>query len=406
MAAPATEYLRQRGYDVELANPTPPLTEPNALQVAPLELLDQHVLDCIRYQDRAVIEYGDVSVAHLITQIVHAWPQHRIAILVARVDDGISLARQLESNGGPIDYAHRNLANPRSARAVITTYTPRGFYAADSDTWDMVICVDGQHAIRNSALDLLSHARRARFYALLPLGTRLAPFDHYRLHAFFGFDRVAVPRHGHIVRPIEVAFTRICGGPTLDTDDIVHVKSRLIWSHPVRNRRLTALAVALAMGDNSKIAKLCPDALRSAVCTGDAASVMMIVEGTEHRDQIARELARQQSDWPRATGFPGGPRVTVATFDDITVSDCRACDIVVRADSGVGLPQLPDPIALAVPWDSHQRLLLLDSDDREHPELRRRTRARKRAYRKSGWLPPGVDLHRETIRQFLDSIYK
>jgi hypothetical protein len=75
----------------------------------------------------------------------------------------------------------------------------------------------------------------------------------------------------------------------------------------------------------------------------------------------------------------------------------------VRVDGGVGLPPLA-PEQLIEPDDGPSRpLLLLDFDDRGHPQLRRRARLRWQAYAERGWFAPGVDPVEARAQQFLDS---
>jgi hypothetical protein len=81
--------------------------------------------------------------------------------------------------------------------------------------------------------------------------------------------------------------------------------------------------------------------------------------------------------------------------------DLSCAGVLVRADGGVGPPPLA-PAQLIEPDDGPARpLLLLDFDDRHHPELRRRTRLRREAYAERGWLAPGVDPVRARVERFL-----
>jgi hypothetical protein len=75
--------------------------------------------------------------------------------------------------------------------------------------------------------------------------------------------------------------------------------------------------------------------------------------------------------------------------------------VLVRADGGVGLPPLA-PEQLTERDDGPAwPLLLVDFDDRGHPQLRRRARLRWQAYLERGWLAPGVDLVQARVEQFL-----
>jgi len=48
-------------------------------------------------------------------------------------------------------------------------------------------------------------------------------------------------------------------------------------------------------------------------------------------------------------------------------------------------------------------LLLVDFDDRGHPQLRRRARQRRQAYAERGWFAPGTDPVQARAERFLDS---
>jgi hypothetical protein len=147
--------------------------------------------------------------------------------------------------------------------------------------------------------------------------------------------------------------------------------------------------------------------------------VLVLVENVEH----ALALAPHLPGWPLLTGphvckegldahhlealgrgkesWTVQPACAVVTTTAVQAVNLNDVDVLVRADGGVGLPPIPTA-GLVVPNEQGDRpLLLVDLDDRHHPQLRKWSRTRKEAYLERGWLTPGVDPTRARVQRFL-----
>jgi hypothetical protein len=397
------EYLRRLGYEPQLTNPVASLVEPAWERLTGYAPLDRHVLDCVRDHDRAILRcgIGVINPGHVVAQIADAWPNKRVAVLVSDSRSGNSITDVVRQYGIPAFFFHRGRGSIGGMRVAVTTFSDNGFLDADCDSWDIVVCLDATRAIGRHGLDRLPHARRARLYGLLPIGITVSSCDQDDLHRLFGFHRVSLPKHGHRELPVDVAVARISGGRASTSQDIVRVKRDLIWRNPVRNRRLVRLAAGLADGNLTNVAALCPRAADWLAVHSAPHHVVMLVDSADHHDQMQREVARQRRGKPRRTGFGAEPHVAVVTFDQLPSIDWERISAIVRADCGVGLPPFLDPQSLAVSCESLRRLLLVDVDDRAHPELRVRAKARTDAYLLRGWLPLGADAISTHVATFL-----
>jgi hypothetical protein len=176
--------------------------------------------------------------------------------------------------------------------------------------------------------------------------------------------------------------------------------SREVWlegvgRHFARHRRLARLARLLIKGDRATLAASFP-AVAAAAELPLPAAVLIVTADVEQ----ARVLARRLRGWPIITAADAyvESRLRFAhvsgelvTFDALRGLPYVDADVLIRADGGTGaLPLAPAALETASGWPS-KPLLVVDVDDRHHPELRRRSRARQRAYRDLGWLPVGQD---------------
>jgi hypothetical protein len=196
------------------------------------------------------------------------------------------------------------------------------------------------------------------------------------------------------------------GGPVPPVPDVVALKREGIWANPVRNRRVARLAKALAAGDGPGLAAEHPTIAAWAAGV-DISRVIVLVEGIEH----ALALADRLPGWGLLAGphvataglsarhrhilegrIRAGdvqPRRAIATLAGLAATDVERTGVIVRADGGVGIPGALES-GLAMPYPAGRPLLLVDLDDRHHPELRRRSRARRAAYLDRGWAVDGT----------------
>jgi hypothetical protein len=77
-----------------------------------------------------------------------------------------------------------------------------------------------------------------------------------------------------------------------------------------------------------------------------------------------------------------------------------AVDVLIWAGGGSHLPPLPAN-SLVCRHECARALLLVDFNDRHHPQLRRWSRCRREAYADVGWFAPGADPLQTRVDQFL-----
>lgn len=394
------QVLRKAGYEIRWDRNVAALPEPDWQALGSVLPVDSNFLRCVRDYERALTVTGTdlINPARFVAQIALAYPTARVAALVPRNESGHELAHTLRSYLPRAQFAHDGGPDLRDERVVVANYSYAGFFWTDYHRWDIVLCFEALSALGRFPHHLFTRVKAIRIYGLQPSGLCLAPRDRDDLHQMFGFRQISIPRHGCQGLPVDVAFAPIKGGPAVNNGSVLDVKRSGIWQNQLRNRRVIQLALAFARGNQTKVSELCP-AAAGLKFAPEGTKVVVLIENEEHRDVMARELQRQgkQSFLHR---YPsGGNRLWLVTFSESWKVDWTEVDVLVRADGGEYLPPIPDPQLLAIPCDSDHRLLVVDFDDRNR--LRMRTRARQDAYRKSGWLPPGVDALEASIDRFL-----
>jgi hypothetical protein len=412
--------LAEAGYDVTVSGHiSRPLPSPCVDHYDPAAPHDHLLLNTVQHHEWAMIRYDAdaVNPSWLIAQIVLAWPDKTIAIMVRRLGDARCLRNCLRQFGLDVTLASSKYHPAGHARVLITT--PVGLAQAPADmAWlDIIIAFDAIEATGKQDSFCLSRATRARLYGLLPTNVRPSPLEQDLICSLFGFHEVLIPRHGCQERSVQVIHYPIEGGMPLVPDlDVLRLKRRGLWHHGVRNRKLTQIAKAFTSGDKERIAQMLADAKINV--TGQA-GVVVLVENIEH----ALVLARLLPGWPVwakddfidddlspkeierlhlvLDPFRDDPIRAIVTQAALSTGiNLRAVDVVVRADGGVGLPPV-DPRDLIVPDSPVQPLLLVDFHDRHHRVLRHQSRLRKEAYTERGWLPPGSDPVQSRVKRYL-----
>jgi hypothetical protein len=400
------ELLKREGYRLQCeplsSRRLPP---PSGKRPPRITLLDHALLRAVASRDRALIRYtkGSVSPAKLIAQIGYAWPQLRIMVWVTRVDDAKRLAAELRKyfTYVPVHYSGR-CPDTRS-RIVVSTYGQLGAASVEIEKRDIGIALHAAELIRNNeARQALRAARKARFYGLLPAQDQLARYDQDYLTALFGTHPVSIPAHGREYRPVDVVSTRVSGGPRPGKHaDTLTVKQQGIWRHPVRNRRICSLAVALSHGDDAVIASQFPDVARNVPEGRRLGRIAILVDNVDHGQTLSKLLF----DAPLVVGqtcYDAGlsqlqqqcitsgrdPRTRTQEHVIVTTEGLKRAgnfDIIIRADGGLGLPHLPQKLLTAPSDRPLPRLLLIHMADKHHPKLRKWTRYRRQAYAAAGW---------------------
>jgi hypothetical protein len=418
------EALRRAGCAVEcVGQAPPPLPPPDAARLGGFGVTDRTLLDAVRHHDRALLRYGPgVDLARLVAEVARAWPDLTVTVAVACRDDARRLGRALRRLLPDVSIVTGQSGPAAVGRVVVATYTGLGHSARyrlpgyrmfDLAWTDIVVVLHALEATTTVARGWLGRAERARVFGLLPLDSRPSPLEGDLLRAVFGFHEGVLLRHAHRERPVLVLRYPVRGGMPLPAGLAgVPLQRRGVWQHAVRNRIAARLAAACAAGTAQTV--LGPAA------AGITPGVVVLAANAEHALALA---ARLPEDWLLLAGsdlceegltpeqvrrlhrpvspFRAGPLHAVATPAVLANLDLSCVGVLVRADGGGGRPALA-PEQLIEPDDGPARpLLLLDFDDRGHPELRRRARRRRQACEGRGWLAPGTDPVQARVERFL-----
>jgi hypothetical protein len=394
-------------YSVETMLPPRAIPAPDVAAARRLGPVDRDVLDLVHDHDRGLVRYkaGAVKPAWLVAQIALAFPDRTIAVARKRRTDVHRLGRQLRRLlPGRVDVVD-GPAPKRLSRVVVATFLGLGEPAVEIEKKDFLIVLDAAEALERNARDAINHAERARSFGFLEIGRHLAPHDRDWVAALFGVEEVVIPRHGYIGRPVEVAAVACVGGQGLAADlDIVALKREGLWRHGLRNRRIAALARALADADHPRLGAECPAVVARLAGRGGPLKVVLLVENVEHALAIAERLP----GWPIKTGphvatvgLPGRlagllaqrrwngagtPARAIVTLAGLEESGLEQLDVLVRADGGQHVPPALCTVAIRADGAGVVPLLVVDLDDRHHPRLREWARRRRVAYMERGWV--------------------
>jgi len=421
--------MESRGFQVRLAGrrpgPLPPRRRSRWL--AQHQPTDNALLECVREHDRALVRYqrGPVQPARLIAQVAHAWPRKRIIVWVTRIADGRRLAKQLAKLDVEAEVYHANRRLDKVAHVAISTYSSLGEGVIEVEKRPLVFVLNPAELMRNKwGLEALQHARKARMYGFLPRDVRLAPSDRDRVLALFGPRHVEISRHGQTAAAVQVVFIRIRGGEPLGKDlGVLQLKRRGIWHHAVRNRRIAALAKALAENDRKTLNSRFVDVAR-AVEAAEAsegldlgsARVGLLVENVEHGIALSERLPgwplvtgpnvtldnlseTQRDVLQRSLGEPGGHRHLLMTSEGR--QRVRKLDVLIRADGGVDYAGHTGDDC--IDRNGISPCIVLDFSDKHHPALQERAQGRKRQYLSQGSQVVGEAAPGSPLKQFLAS---
>ena len=411
----AMHLLERAGFEVSYSNETllPPRAIPLPDVVAARRLGPVHraMLELVHDHDRGLVRYkaGAVRPARLIAQVALAFPDMTIAVAAKRRADVRRLGRLLRKHlAGMVDVVD-GPAPKRLKRVVVTTFLGLGEPAVEIEKLDILIIPDAAEALEANARLAIPHAERATLFGFLEIGRHLAPYDLDWLGAVFGVEEIFIPRHGFIRRPVEVVAVKFAGGQRLATDlETVSIKVLAVWQHGLRNRRLAALARALANGDHQRLEAEYPAVSARLAGRAGPLKVAVLVENIEHALAIAERLP----DWPIVAGFhvatvglpsrlagllaqrkwdgAGTPTHAIVTMAMLERSGLEKLDVLVRGDGGQNVPPALDSIVIRASMSNRRPLLVVDLDDRHHPRLRQWARQRQTAYIERGWVVDSV----------------
>jgi hypothetical protein len=270
---------------------------------------------------------------------------------------------------------------------------------------DVMLLPDAAIATRTNVKTIIQDAGSCRLVGFLNSFQSLTTSEQDHMLEVFGIEPMVVPGHGMAELAVDVVTLGGRGGPRIPTGaDVLDVKRRGIWHHPIRTRRIVRLARAL-QGERATLAQAYPlvsDALQSEC----PPSVLILVESVEHALALGQRLGGwpilcnpdthvggmsaaeyQRLDEQAPNQGPAGMIATLAVTAMLAMSDY---DVVIRADGGSGALDINlDYFLEAPPKVRQRRLLLIDFADHHHPVLRRWSRRRQQSYDERGWCRAG-----------------
>jgi len=402
LEAKAVQVLEGLGYTIKVCGGGPDSFPPPQPAAGGGAWVDQAMLEFMQSHERGVIRYrpGRVNIAKLVAQVTNCFPEEKILVVATRRNDVWRLQRDLERLDVPAGWAVPE-TSVRGKTVVICTYLGLGMGAASAERRTLVLYLNPAEARRWIGQEGLAHIGRARLFGLLPIGAALPRSDEDFVAAVFGQDSIAICEHGRVSRPVDVVLlpARLSrNSPSLI--DHVAVRRTEVWHHPVRNRRIAALARLLAKEDPRRLDTL-PRPAATVAWDHLGGRIVVLAENIEQGLTLARHLPK----WPllvaetvESAGLSkhDRARLTVAGSEPRTLL-CHAIvtvaalpqvgwfDILVRADAGIDAPSLGDLHGRGDFGMEDDRLLIVDLDDRHHPLAQRWTKSRKAAYAGQGW---------------------
>ena len=385
---------------------------------------DTQMLALTRTTDHGLIRYdgrGGIDIARLIAEIAVAFPQATIAVMVASRDAGHRLRQRLGRWLRGVTFLDARPSGQPVARIVVGTPCGMSNYDVELNKRDFVLLPRAWEALHEHAQDARMTADpRFRLYGFSPSNCKLSPQEQDWITATFGFQEVFIPRHGFVERPVRVVWSPVDGGPRLPLGaSMLELKRLGLWSHPVRNRRIARIALEFSRRDTAWLRQRVPE-IAMAGSASTACRVLVVVEGVAH----ALALANLLPGWPmivganvceaeldrsrrqllaqrRALPNTNGPMIaTLAGLARPSTLDLSTVDVAVWAGGGSHLPPLPAD-CLTCRAEQARGLLLVDFNDRHHPQLRRWSRRRRETCSDAEWIGPGSDPVLARIDRFL-----
>jgi hypothetical protein len=402
------EQLRQLGYTVQrLLTPCKVLPPAQHLPWELAENVDESFLTMVQQCERGMVHFDTCHVepARLIAEAAMAWRRHRIVVPVTRSPDAWNLRAALAKfvPAGEIGVYAGGAVADEHKRIVIGTYQQLGGGAVALHERQLLFALSPCEMLANDfGRQVVAAARSARCYGFMPINAKVPPYQRDQLRALFGKQSISIPAHGKVQRPVNVFFTPVYGGPTIGEGLAwPELKAKGVWEHPIRNRRITGLAQALAAKDTRVIATRFPDTV-SGVRQLNKARIGVLTENVDH----ALKLGRRLPDWPILAGkslaLDGLTPADMARLQQgrgtsrrtrhVIVTVAGLCDVgrldyVIRADAGIGIPDVDLSVNTYVNGRP-RAMTIIDFDDLHNSELRQRSQQRRRDYLDAGWRLP------------------
>lgn len=419
-------YLaRKCGFDVQRQGYRPGptcLTEPDVEAVGKGGPCDSQLLSFVRRFEHGLIRHRPgVNRCWLLAQMIRAWPDASFAIATASYPEAWRIRKGLFRVGVKSTLATARYCPDRPGRVVIGTYTAMGHNQIECNKRDIFVSGNAAHALGEQAQRCLIQVdSRFRLFGLLPDDHRLSPSEKDRLVAAFGVREIVIPAHGFSeARPNIVWVPFRWHDRVGETADVLAVKRRLIWRHPIRNRRIARLGKTLVAGDTPALAADF-DSVHRAVGNGRACRVVVLVDGLTHALALAERLPK----WPIVAGrnisraglsgkqrrllaerqrvwVTGGKMIVTAIGAEmLDISTASNRTVIIWGSSGPHLPALPLAWRV-VPSGVTGGLLVVDIADYGSSVLVEWTRRRRAIYGSNEWLAPGTYPLAERIKRFL-----
>ena len=397
------EVATRAGHRVEREGEFRPLPEP-----ADREYTDRRVVQFVACHGRGIIAYdpvGRVRPHRLLADVILAWPNAHFAVASSDIRTAVRFHKALSSCGVTAELLTGRHPVKMPARVIVTTpaFLPVQNRNAGPTDDRIVVVLDPARWLRGEGAfegtSRLVAVERARLFGIMPVGEKLGRRDRELLPAVFGPARLVVRGYGRRDRFVRFVFIPIDGGTDVRSiHDTQAVIANGVVGHAVRNRRLVRLARALASNDRATLGRDFPMLAKLADTVNGR--VVVLVERIDHGLGLAAKLG-----WPMVAaadvvedGLSAEDRAALAAGRDADrvagrpvvatpagLDRVGRVDTVIRADGGVGLPELPRGLTIAAVGDNRP-ITIVDVRDGHHPQLRRRAADRRAAYLAAGWV--------------------
>lgn len=404
-------FLKAAGFEVRLSGSRPsPLGCPRMENLETIYKIDTPLLELVQKHERGLISYDPARVkpATLIAEVALAWPNSKVLVTATRVNHAQKLRRQLQRYFPDVKLFTSQHCPAEASRVTVATFSRVAEAPVRGRCRDICFTVDPTEiftAYQGTGLMGLQEIPNARLYGLLSDQTRVAPSQRPLLAALFGLQQVRITRHGMKALHVDVLVRKITGGERLPKNlSDTELKVQGIWLHPVRNRRIARLFMALT-GKPEVLGEFFPE-VAAHLLSIRPIQVGILVEGVEHGLELKRLLPNvplvggkfiwkegasgddldvlQEADGPL-------PRHAHAIVTAQAAEAMGGFNVILRADGGRGMPALPNRLSVKAD-DDDSRVLLVDFRDEHHPRLRKWSGSRRTAYVEAGWNVHGVEV--------------
>src|SRR5262245_31558102 len=204
------------------------------------------------------------------------------------------------------------------------------------------------------------HACRARVFGLVRRGEPISPHEHDLIAMLFGFEELALPRHGHRERDVRVALCPVAEGPSLPPRaDECTVQGEGVWLKRPGRATVATLARLVRDRDVAGLQALAP-AVAAGIGQAAATRAVVLVQHLRHglalaellpgwpllaarsgvnpRGLTAAQLQVVEAGW---MAWDAQPTHAIVTATGLQALELKDIDVVIRADAGDALPPLP-----------------------------------------------------------------